>query len=229
LRIETVSVHGESEQYDSHPWLRQYPSNVPRTVEVASDSIWDALEGIAARFPGNGAFVFQKSEISFKRLLNHCNRMASALHTVGVKKGDVVGIYLPMIPELPVAMLACARIGAPHSVVFGGFDGRVIAFTGDDGGTIHAWDSLTSDQLDLPIPKAQDWVTTLTYGEIRDNPALAIGAADGTVRIWCGATQQTIAEVQLHAAPQDMVIHPDGYLCIGTKMGVVMLRIGADL
>jgi len=49
------------------------------------------------------------------------NRLASALRKHGVKKGDAVTIYMPMIPELPIAMLACARIGAPHSVVFGGF------------------------------------------------------------------------------------------------------------
>lgn len=128
--------------------------------------------------------------------------------------------------------LACAPLtgheGDVNAVAFGGFDGRVIAFTGDDGGTVHAWDPLTGNQLDLPIPEAEDWVTTLTYGELGDNSVLAVGAADGTVRIWCGATQQTIAEVQLHTAPQDMVIHPDGYLCIGTGMGVVALRFGAD-
>ena len=48
-------------------------------------------------------------------------RFANALKSLGVRKGDRVTIYLPMIPELPIAMLACARIGAPHNVVFGGF------------------------------------------------------------------------------------------------------------
>ena len=48
-------------------------------------------------------------------------QFANALKSLGVKKGDRVTIYLPMVPELPIAMLACARIGAPHSVVFGGF------------------------------------------------------------------------------------------------------------
>ena len=48
-------------------------------------------------------------------------RFANALKSLGVKKGDRVTLYLPMVPELPIAMLACARIGAPHSVVFGGF------------------------------------------------------------------------------------------------------------
>src|SRR2546430_716943 len=54
-------------------------------------------------------------------------RFANVLKSLGVKKGDRVNIYLPMIPELPVAMLACARIGAPHSVVFGGFSADALA------------------------------------------------------------------------------------------------------
>ena len=51
---------------------------------------------------------------------------ANALKDHGVEKGDVVGIYLPMIPEVVVAMLACARIGAPHNVVFGGFSAESV-------------------------------------------------------------------------------------------------------
>lgn len=59
--------------------------------------------------------------LTYWDLFREVNKFANALKKLGVKKGDRVTIYLPMIPELPVAMLACARIGAPHSVVFGGF------------------------------------------------------------------------------------------------------------
>jgi acetyl-CoA synthetase len=59
--------------------------------------------------------------ITYAELLGDVERFANVLKTLGVQKGDIVNIYLPMIPELPVAMLACARIGAAHSVVFGGF------------------------------------------------------------------------------------------------------------
>jgi acetyl-CoA synthetase len=48
-------------------------------------------------------------------------RFANVLLDLGIKKGDVVAIYMPMVPEAAVAMLACARIGAIHSVIFGGF------------------------------------------------------------------------------------------------------------
>ncbi len=65
-------------------------------------------------------------EITYAELLAEVQRFASALKDQGVGKGDVVGIYLPMIPEVLVAMLACARIGAPHNVVFGGFSAEAV-------------------------------------------------------------------------------------------------------
>jgi acetyl-CoA synthetase len=63
----------------------------------------------------------EERDITYADLHRDVQRFANALKDQGVRKGDVVGIYLPMIPEVVVAMLACARIGAPHNVVFGGF------------------------------------------------------------------------------------------------------------
>ena len=59
--------------------------------------------------------------LTFADLYREVNRFANAMKRLGVQKGDRVTVYMPMIPELPIALLACARIGAPHSVVFGGF------------------------------------------------------------------------------------------------------------
>src|SRR5262245_29455020 len=59
--------------------------------------------------------------ITYDDLLAEVQRLANVLKSLGVERGDRVNIYLPMIPELPVSLLACARIGAAHSVVFGGF------------------------------------------------------------------------------------------------------------
>jgi acetyl-CoA synthetase len=78
---------------------------------------------------GNGARVAyhwrgeegEERDVTYAELLADVQRLANALKGLGVKPGDVVGIYLPMIPQVAVAMLACARIGAPHNVVFGGF------------------------------------------------------------------------------------------------------------
>jgi acetyl-CoA synthetase len=63
----------------------------------------------------------EERDVTYAELLADVQRFANALKDLGVEKGDVVGIYLPMIPEVAVAMLACARIGAIHNVVFGGF------------------------------------------------------------------------------------------------------------
>ena len=60
-------------------------------------------------------------DVTYGELLRDTQRLANALKDHGIEQGDIVGIYLPMIPEVVVAMLACARIGAPHNVVFGGF------------------------------------------------------------------------------------------------------------
>ena len=64
---------------------------------------------------------------TYRELLDATSRFANALKGLGVKKGDVVSIYLPMIPEAVIAMLACARIGAPHSVVFSAFSADALA------------------------------------------------------------------------------------------------------
>ena len=74
----------------------------------------------------------EQRTITYAELLAETCQMANALRELGVGKGDRVAIYMPMIPELPVAMLACARIGAPHSVVFGGFSADALAGRLDD-------------------------------------------------------------------------------------------------
>ena len=70
--------------------------------------------------------------ITYSELLEEVSKFANVLKSLGVTKGDRVCIYMPMIPELPVAMLACARIGAPHSIVFGGFSADSLSDRIDD-------------------------------------------------------------------------------------------------
>jgi len=66
-------------------------------------------------------------KITYKELLDNVCRVANALKSKGVRRGDAVTIYMPMIPEIAYTMLACARIGAPHSVVFAGFSAQALA------------------------------------------------------------------------------------------------------
>jgi acetyl-CoA synthetase len=65
--------------------------------------------------------------LRYQDLLREVSKFANVLKGLGVKPGDVVAVYMPMIPELAIALLACARIGAPHTVIFGGFSAEALA------------------------------------------------------------------------------------------------------
>jgi acetyl-CoA synthetase len=69
----------------------------------------------------------EKRRLTYSDLYIEVNKFASALKKLGVKKGDRITIYLPMIPELPISMLACVRLGAIHSVIFAGFTAQAVA------------------------------------------------------------------------------------------------------
>ena len=73
--------------------------------------------------------------LTYDSLWRDVNRFANVLKGLGVRRGDRVTIYMPMVPELPVAMLACARIGAVHSVIFGGFSAKAIRERAEDADT----------------------------------------------------------------------------------------------
>ncbi|MER3495857.1 MAG: hypothetical protein C4320_03030, partial [Armatimonadota bacterium] len=97
------------------------------------NACYNCVDRHAEATPDRRAIVWQGEPTEETRTLTYrevqaeVQRIAAALRKLGIKKGDRVGIYLPMVPELPLTMLACARIGAPHVVVFGGF--------GDEGGS----------------------------------------------------------------------------------------------
>ena len=76
--------------------------------------------GIVSPITGRASRATRKT-ITYQQLLDDVCQIANALKELGVQRGDRIAIYMPMIPELPVAMLACTRIGAAHTVVFGGF------------------------------------------------------------------------------------------------------------
>lgn len=82
-------------------------------------------DNVAILWEGND--VGNELRLTYKDVLAKTCQLANYLRKRGVKKGDRVCIYMPMVPELPIAMLACARIGAVHSVVFGGFSAESLA------------------------------------------------------------------------------------------------------
>ena len=78
----------------------------------------------------------ERREYTYRRLHAEVCRVAAGLRKLGIKPGEVVSIYMPMTPELVIAMLACARIGAVHSVIFGGFSSEAIADRNQDAGAV---------------------------------------------------------------------------------------------
>ena len=91
---------------------------IDRHLETRGDQVAIIWEGDD---PG------EDKKITYKELHSEVCRLSNAMKARGIKKGDVVTIYMPMIPEAAYAMLACARIGAIHSVVFGGFSPDALA------------------------------------------------------------------------------------------------------
>ena len=83
--------------------------------------------GDKVAFIAEGDDPAESGTVTYRELYHRVCKLANGLRSLGVKKGDVVTIYMPMIPEAGVAMLACARIGAIHSIVFGGFSPESIA------------------------------------------------------------------------------------------------------
>jgi acetyl-CoA synthetase len=77
----------------------------------------------------------ERETITYQELYNRVNETAAALQEAGVREDEVVTCHLPMLPALPVTMLACARIGAPHSEVFAGFSAQALADRIDDAGS----------------------------------------------------------------------------------------------
>ena len=102
------------------PWAKWFQEGKLNASHNCLDRHVDAGRGdkVAYHWIGEDG---DTRDVTYSELLDMTKRFANVMKSLGVEKGDVVGIYMPMIPETPAAMLACARIGATHNVVFGGF------------------------------------------------------------------------------------------------------------
>jgi propionyl-CoA synthetase len=135
-----------------------------------------------------------KRAITYAELQDEVATLASVLQDMGVEKGDRVVIYMPMIPETTFAMLACARIGAIHSVVFGGFAAKELATRIDDakpkvilsascgieGGRIIPYKPLLDEAISLSGTKPESCL-------VFQRPQLACSLVEGRDREWAGA------------------------------------------
>ncbi|WP_116048466.1 propionyl-CoA synthetase [Amycolatopsis palatopharyngis] len=114
------------------PLYRWFPDGELNTAYNALDRHVEAGHGDRAALIYDSPVTGAKQRFSYAELLDEVARFAGALASLGVGKGDRVIIYLPMVPEAVIAMLGCARIGAVHSVVFGGFAPKELAARVED-------------------------------------------------------------------------------------------------
>ncbi len=114
------------------PFYRWFPDGVLNTCENALDRHVAAGAGDRTALVYDSPVTGTTRTYTYSQLLDEVATFAGALASLGVVKGDRVVVYLPMVPEAVVAMLACARLGAVHSVVFGGFAAAELAARVDD-------------------------------------------------------------------------------------------------
>ena len=114
------------------PFYRWFPGGELNTCYNAVDYHVDRGRGDQLAIVYDSPITGEIRRITYRELLNSIARFAGVLSQCGVKKGDRVIIYMPTIPETAIAMLGCARIGAIHSVVFGGFAPKELAVRIDD-------------------------------------------------------------------------------------------------
>ncbi len=103
------------------PYAKWYLGGTLNVAYNCLDRHVEAGDGEKVAYYWEGEPADDRRVLTFSDLLRETTKLANALKALGVGKGTPVGIYLGMVPEAPIAMLACARIGAPHTVVFGGF------------------------------------------------------------------------------------------------------------
>ena len=117
---------------DNPPFYRWFPGGLVNTCHNAVDRHVDAGRGDQLALIHDSPITGSVAKLTYRDLRDRVARFAGALVSLGVAKGDRVIIYMPAVPEAVVAMLACARIGAVHSVVFGGFAAKELATRIDD-------------------------------------------------------------------------------------------------
>ena len=140
---------------------------------------YNCLDRHVATWRRNKAAIIWEGEpgevrtLTYQQLLTEVSKFTNVLKSLGIQKGDTVAIYMGMTPELPIAMLACARIGAAHSVVFGGFsanalvdrinDAQCKAVITQDGSYRRGAEILLKETVDEALPFCQSVETVIVY------------------------------------------------------------------
>ncbi|AZZ91305.1 acetate--CoA ligase [Hahella sp. KA22] len=150
------------------------------------------------------------AKITYQELYDKVCKLSNALKDMGVKKGDVVTIYMPMIPEAAMAMLACARIGAPHSVVFGGFSPEALAGRIEDCKSrfvITADEGVRGGRI-VPLKKNVDAAAEITAGKGAEVDKVLVVKRTGNAVNWSEGRDlwyhDAVANASTDCPPEEM-------------------------
>ncbi len=130
--IDWFTPHSDVLDESAAPIYRWFPGATCNTAYNCLDRHVEAGRGEQDAIIYDSPITGTASKLTYRELHNRVAHFAAGMKQLGVEKGDTVIIYMPMVPEAIVAMLACARLGAVHSVVFGGFASRELASRIDD-------------------------------------------------------------------------------------------------
>ena len=138
--------------------------------------------------------------ITYSELLDEVCRLANGLRSLGVRRGDIVAIYMGMVPELPAAMLACARIGAAHSVIFGGFSADAVRDRCNDAGAVavitqdEAWRRGKTVPLKTNVDAALEETPTVEHVVVLRRTGGEVPMRDGRDVWWHDLVEKRSAE-----------------------------------
>jgi acetyl-CoA synthetase len=165
------------------PYAKWYLGGKLNVAYNCLDRHVEAGRGDKVAYYFEGEPVGDRAAITYAELLEEVVRVANGLRARGVRKGTPVGIYMGMGAGLPIAMLACARLGAPHTVVFGGFSAESLA------------DRLNDMECEVLITQDEGWRRGQTV-PLKGNADEALESSPGvkTVAVW----QRTHADVAMH-------------------------------
>lgn len=134
-----------------HLWHRHYPEGMPNSIDLPNISLYDFLEQAANRYPDNTAIIFQNHELTYGELKERVDRIATALHELGIKKGSRVAIMLPNCPQLVISYYAIMRLGAIAVMVNPMYTERELAYILKDSGvaTLIYYDKMQPKVMNL--------------------------------------------------------------------------------